>query len=136
MPEPKKNPKKTKKKELSVTAVPSLSSSPVEESVKRTPKSLDEIKKQLFNSINNEELVKGLDKWDKENQLDNKIALRDLNVLKSIITEYLDAYIVLGYNTESERIVIHHYKNSRDKDAIMEFLKTIFIQSQQNNFLD
>lgn len=133
MQEPNKKGKKSKKKELSLEVVPSLSS--VSISTKQ-PMSLEDIKINLFNSINNTELEKGLDKWEKENKFNNKIALRDLSILKNTATEYLDTFMIFGYNTEGERIVIQHYNAPRDRDAIMEFLKTIFIQQQQNNFLD
>jgi hypothetical protein len=134
MPEPKKRPKKTKKKELSLTVVPSLSASL---QTHKNPKSLDEIKNNLFNAINNAELQKGLDKWSKESEFETKIAIRDLTVLRNVITEYLDTFMLFGYNTDGERVVVQHYKSPKDKDAILEFLKTIFIQQQQqNNFLD
>ena len=32
--------------------------------------------------------------------------------------------------------LIQNFKNARDRDAIMEFLKTIFIKQQQDSFLD
>jgi hypothetical protein len=82
------------------------------------------------------ELEKSLDRYLKENGHKNAVNLRDLDLLKSIVTEYLDAFIVFGYNTEGERIILQHYVNAKDRDAIMEFLKTIFIKQQQDNFLD
>lgn len=133
MQEPNKKGKKTKKKELSLEVVPSLSSVRVEV---REPKSLDEIKANLFAAINNAELEKGLDKWSKEKEFETKVSIRDLNVLKGMITEYLDAFMLIGYNTDGERIVIQHFNSHRDRDAIVEFLKNIFIQQQQNNLLD
>jgi hypothetical protein len=133
MQEPNKKGKKNKKKELSLEAVPSLSSVKVQT---KEPMSLEDIKINLFNSINNAELEKGLDKWSKQKDFDDKIAVRDLSILKNTATEYLDTFMIFGYNTEGERIVIQYYKSPRDRDAIMEFLKTIFIQQQQNNLLD
>lgn len=133
MPERKKKSKKIKEEELSLTVVPSLSASL---QIDKKPKSIEEIKTNLFNAINNAELQKSLDKWSKESDAENKIAIRDLTVLKNIITEYLDTFMLFGYNTDGERIVIQYFNTPRDKDAILEFLKTIFIQQQQNNFLD
>jgi hypothetical protein len=133
MQEPNKKGKKSKKKELSLVVVPSLSSVSVE--VKK-PKSLEEIKNNLFDAINNAELEKGLDKWSKEKDFDTRVSIRDLNILKSLITEYLDTFMLMGYNVDGERIVIQHFNTHRDRDAIMEFLKNLFIQQQQNNFLD
>jgi hypothetical protein len=102
----------------------------------KKPKSLDEIKNNLFNAINNAELQKSIDKWSKESEFETKVAVRDLTVLRSVITEYLDTFMLFGYNTDGERVVVQYYKSPKDKDAILEFLKTIFIQQQQNNFLD
>lgn len=98
--------------------------------------SLGEIREKVFSSINNLELEKALDAWLKKNYHDNKIVMRDLNILKSIITEYLDAYILFGYSTQGDRTIIQHFKNAKDRDAMMEFLKTIFLKQQHENFLD
>jgi hypothetical protein len=133
MQEPNKKGKKIKKKELSLEIVPSLSSVSVQV---REPKSLEEIKNNLFAAINNAELEKGLDKWSKEKDFETKVSIRDLTVLKGIITEYLDTFMIMGYNVDGERVVIQHFNSHRDRDAIMEFLKNLFIQQQQNNFLD
>jgi len=133
MQEPNKKGKKIKKKELSLEIVPSLSSVSVQV---REPKTLEEIKNNLFAAINNAELEKGLDKWSKEKDFETKVSIRDLTVLKGIITEYLDTFMIMGYNVDGERVVIQHFNSHRDRDAIMEFLKNLFIQQQQNNFLD
>jgi hypothetical protein len=111
------------------TATPKLSS--VNEEVQ-----MNAIADKIFNEINNKELQKSLDRWLKENQTQNAITMRDLGLLKSIITEYLDTFILFGYNLEGERIILQHYMKAKDRDAIMEFLKTIFIKQQQDNFLD
>jgi hypothetical protein len=97
---------------------------------------MTEISNKIFEEINRKELEKSLDRWLKNNSDKTSIAIRDLSLLKSIITEYLDAFLVFGYNTEGERIILKHYTNSKDRDAIMEFLKTLFINQQQDNFLD
>lgn len=98
--------------------------------------SVEEAKEYALEAINNTELQKALDKWIIDHQQEHKILSRDLNLLRSIISEYLDTYIVFGYNLEGDRIVIQNCNTSRDKDALMEFLKNIFIKQQHNNFLD
>jgi len=128
MSEPKK---RTRKKN---TSVPSLSSTGLQAPIEEP--SLGEIREKVFSSLNNLELEKALDIWLKKNYQDNKIVLRDLNILKSIITEYLDAYILFGYSTQGDRTIIQHFKNAKDRDAMMEFLKTIFLKQQHENFLD
>jgi len=97
---------------------------------------MEEVANKIFGEINKKELEKSLDRWLKENSTKNAIAMRDLGLLKSIITEYLDTFILFGYNIEGERIILQHYTSAKDRDAIMEFLKTIFIKQQQDNFLD
>jgi hypothetical protein len=128
MSEPKK---RTRKKN---TSVPSLSSTELQSSVEEP--SLGEIREKVFSSLNNLELEKALDVWLKKNYQDNKVVMRDLTILKSIITEYLDAYILFGYSTQGDRTIIQHFKNAKDRDAMMEFLKTIFLKQQHENFLD
>jgi hypothetical protein len=121
-------PKKKAKKEQ--TIVPSLSS------VQTKELALSDIREKVFSSMNNAELERALDTWLRDNHDDNKVSVRDLGILKTQISEYLDAFITFGYNVKGERIVIQHFKNARDRDAIMEFLKTIFIKQQHENFLD
>jgi hypothetical protein len=69
--------------------VPSLSSNYQDQDI---PK---KIKESVSDAVNDVELQKALDKWIKEHHQDNKIIARDLTLLKSIITEYMDAYILL-----------------------------------------
>jgi hypothetical protein len=97
---------------------------------------MQEVAEKVFNEVNRKELEKSLDKWLKDNHTQNAIAMRDLGLLKAIVSEYLDSFIVFGYNLDGERIILQNYEKARDRDAIMEFLKTIFIKQQQENFLD
>lgn len=96
----------------------------------------EEIQKKVNDAISNLELQKSIERWMKENKKENAVILRDLNILKGIISEYLDAFLIFGYNMNGERVIIQNFKNARDRDAIMEFLKTVFIKQQQENFLD
>ena len=117
---------------------PSLSSvDSISNKIETTPVDTnEELQKKIFDAISNVELQKSMDKWLKENKKDNAISIRDLSILKNIITEYLDTFLIFGYNTTGERIILQNFKNARDRDAIMEFLKTIFLKQQHENFLD
>jgi hypothetical protein len=64
------------------------------------------------------------------------ITKRDLTLLKSLVGEYLDSFLVFGYNTEGDRVIVQNFKTAKDRDAVMEFLKTIFLKQQHENFLD
>jgi hypothetical protein len=114
----------------------SLSASPANKDLQNEKLSMEEISEKVFSEVNRKELEKSLDKWLKEHKTQNAIAMRDLSLLKSIVAEYLDAFIVFGYTLEGERVILQNYEKARDRDAIMEFLKTIFIKQQQDNFLD
>jgi len=119
------------------TKIPSLSSENT--SVKSEGMTKEEIKilnDKVFSAVNNLELQKSLDKWLKENTQNNMITKRDLTLLKSLVGEYLDSFLVFGYNTEGDRVIVQNFKTAKDRDAVMEFLKTIFLKQQHENFLD
>jgi hypothetical protein len=101
-----------------------------------TPVEINELQKKVFEAINNLELQKSLDKWSKENEANNNIIKRDFALLKSTISEYMDCFLLFGYNVHGERVMIQKFNKPRDRDAIMEFLKTIFLKQQHENFLD
>lgn len=131
-PKPEQTKSTTANKLQISVAVPSLSGLDEETSARV----IAEVKSSISNSINDVELQRALEKWIKENHTESTIVQRDYHLLKSVITEYLDSYILFGYNTDGERIIVQHANTARDRDAVMEFLKTIFIQQQQTNFLD
>lgn len=119
------------------TNIPSLSSENT--SVQSQGMSKEEIKilnDKVFSAINNLELQKSLDKWLKDHAQNNMITKRDLGLLKSIVGEYLDSFLVFGYNTDGDRVIVQNFKTAKDRDAVMEFLKTIFLKQQHENFLD
>ena len=92
------------------------------------------IQNRLHDALNAVELKKSMDKWLKTTEGQNSVMMRDLTILKGINEEYLNSFILLGYTMEDERVIIQSYRNPKDKDAMMEFLKNVFIQqSQQNN---
>ena len=128
MAEPKKRTKKT-------NTVPSLSSVEMQ-LVTEEQQALDKIKKSVYATLNNNELEKALDGWLKNHGTEHKIAMRDLSVLKTTIMEFLDVFLLFGYDMKGNRIIIQNFNNARDRDAVMEFLKTIFIKQQQDSFLD
>jgi len=99
-------------------------------------KQIEDLQKKVFDAVNNLELQKSLDKWVKENENNTAISKRDFNLLKNNISEYMDCYLLFGYNTSGDRVIIQKFSKPRDRDAIMEFLKTIFFKQQQENFLD
>ena len=94
------------------------------------------LNQKVFDAVSNLEMQKSLDKWLKEHNQMTQIHKRDLSVLKSVVMEYLDTFLLFGYNLEGNRVIIQNFKKAKDRDAIMEFLKTIFLKQQHENFLD
>lgn len=114
--------------------VSSLSSSSIKQSMSK--KEVEDLQKKVFAAVNELELQKSLDRWLKENKQQHQVVMRDLGVLKAIIGEYLDSFILFGYNLEGERVILQNFSKAKDRDALMEFLKIVFIKQQQDNFLD
>jgi predicted NodU family carbamoyl transferase len=123
--------KPSRKKQETVT--PSLSST---SSVEDNDACIKNVRDVVFSSMNDVELQKALDNFLKKNIKDKNLIVRDLSILRDIITEYLDAYILFGYNLEGERVIVQQFKTPKDRDAIMDFLKTIFLRQQHENFLN
>lgn len=114
--------------------VSSLSSSSIKQSMSK--KEVEDLQKKVFAAVNELELQKSLDRWLKENKQQHQVVMRDLGVLKAIVGEYLDSFILFGYNLEGERVILQNFSKAKDRDALMEFLKIVFIKQQQDNFLD
>jgi hypothetical protein len=123
--------KKNKKKPnlSSSTNVNDLSSSSQIEITKN-------LEQKLYDTLNAVELKKSMDKWLRTAEGKNATIFRDLSILKGINEEYLSSFITLGYTMEGERVVLQSYSCPKDKDALMEFLKNVFMQNHQNSSFD
>ena len=119
------------KKDKSLTQSPSLSAT---ESINVDV--VNAIEKKLYDHLNAAELKKSMEKWLKTNEGKNATILRDLSMLKAINEEYLSSFLTLGYTMEGERVILQSYSTPKDKDAVMEFLKVIFIQNHNQNLSD
>ena len=86
---------------------------------------LVDIEQKILTAINNQELQRGIEKWVRNNEQKQKETNRDLSLLSGIIGEYLDSYILFGYNLEGERVIIQSQSSPKDRDALMEFLKIV-----------
>jgi hypothetical protein len=118
----KKNLKKTK-----IESTTSTLSSTNEDTI-------NNIERKLYDTLNAVELKKSMDRWLKTTEGRQATILRDLGILKGINEEYLDSFLVLGYTLEGERVIMQSYKNPKEKDALMEFLKVVFLQNHHGGF--
>jgi hypothetical protein len=124
-----------KKKKTTINSLSSENVSP-KTSKHDEDEKLKELQNKVYDAINNLELQKSMDKFLRQEAHSVQVNKRDFNMLKDHITEYLDSYLLLGYTMNGDRIVIQTFKTAKDRDAIVEFLKTIFIKQQNENFLD
>jgi len=115
---------------------PSLSSENVKTFNGMSDSEIKELEEKVFTAVNNLELQKSIEKWSKEKNNKTKISERDLTILKNHIIEYMDSFLLFGYTFDGERIIMQNFDKPKDRDAMMEFLKIVFYNQQQDNFLD
>jgi hypothetical protein len=115
---------------------PSLSSENVKTFNGMSDSEIKELEEKVFTAVNNLELQKSIEKWSKEKNNKTKISERDLTILKNHIIEYMDSFLLFGYTFDGERIIMQNFDKPKDRDAMMEFLKILFYNQQQDNFLD
>jgi hypothetical protein len=127
-------PKKQKTKNKKQTSISSLSGEEKNDGINFS--SLMQIQQKVFDEIDNLELQKSLLDWEKNFKQKQKVGKRDLSMLKDHISEYMNTFLLFGYNLDDDRVIIQKFENARDRDAMMEFLKNIFIRQQNENFLD
>lgn len=53
--------------------------------------------------------------------------VKDLEHLDTMVSEYLKAFMVLGYDLNGEKVFIMHATNPQDKDALVEHLRTTLL---------
>ena len=111
-------PKKASKRKTKVTGL----------SASNVPSGLDE--KQLLHV---EDVIKQafLRFYDTATVKQHKV--KDLEHLNTIVTEYLQAFMILGYDINGEKVFVMHATNPHDKDALVEHLRTTLLSIINNN---
>jgi hypothetical protein len=112
-----KPPRKPRKKQKLKASTETPAPTPQVTSSKLTPLTPEE-NQQFLNQINN---------FLKKKQTSNRESAEDYKILQTNISEFLESFITFGYTFNGQRIVIQHYPTPRDRDALLEFLKNIFI---------
>jgi len=90
------------------------------------PMDISALRNVMGTFANNEELQRSIDNWIANNKQKRQENIRDLSMLKSVVEEYLDGFILFGYTISGERIVVTSYPTPKDKDAVLEFLRFVF----------
>lgn len=58
-------------------------------------------------------------------RIDTKESVR---VLKNILSEYFDSFMIMGYDVNGERTVVRSSKNDRDDDSAIELLRFVLLR--------
>ena len=77
----------------------------------------------------NELFLQQIGKFLKQKDVQKKEKADDFKILHNNISEYLESFITFGYTFDGQRVLIQQYPSPRDKDAILEFLKNVFIMN-------
>jgi hypothetical protein len=84
-----------------------------------------DIQTRIQEAIHDRELDESLDKWIKNDTSEKNIKKRDLSILQSVISEYMDSYIIFGYSVDGERVIVESINSAKDHDAMLEFLNLV-----------
>jgi hypothetical protein len=111
---PKKKPKKTYRKKK--TEALGLSALNTEEQIlpEKQLAQVEEVIKQAFLRFYDNATLK-------------QYKVKDLEQLDTVITEYLDTFMLLGYDINGEKVLIMHATNPHDRDALVEHLRTTLL---------
>lgn len=110
---PKKRPQRKRRKQISKVNNPSPTPLP----------------KDVLSKEENEMFLQQIEKFLKQKSLQKKEKAEDYKILHNNISEYLESFIIFGYSFDGQRILIQQYPSPRDKDAILEFLKNVFVMN-------
>lgn len=55
----------------------------------------------------------------------NVVRKSNFDVLNTILSEYLDSYVLIGYTAENDEVVARRIMNSRDSRAILSLLEDV-----------
>ena len=103
--------------------------------IKNNEKSTEKNVENLFEKLNQLELQQALNKWYKSKDLETDIIQRDFEHLNVHINEYLESFLLFGYDLHGRRVLCYSLKSAKDADAVIEFLKKLFIRQQTTDFL-
>lgn len=110
----KKKPKRVVRKKK--TDVMGLSALDSEQSIlpEKTKLQVEEVIKQAFLRFYDNATLK-------------QYKVKDLEQLDTVITEYLNTFMLLGYDINGEKVIIMHATNPHDRDALVEHLRTTLL---------
>lgn len=57
----------------------------------------------------------------------NLETMNDYITLEQTVTEFLDTFLLIGYNLQGQRVIVQHCTNNRDQDALIELVRNIAV---------
>lgn len=63
-------------------------------------------------------------RYKQDLELDKKIKLKEMSQLTFMAEEYLNSFLILGYSTQDERVVLWNARTAKDEAALVDLLRT------------
>jgi hypothetical protein len=96
-------------------------------STKLSAANIEQVLPSIEKNLQVEEVIKQafLRFYDNASVRSSKV--KDLEHLDLITQEYLNSYMILGYDINGEKVSIMHAENPHDRDALVEHLRTTLL---------
>lgn len=59
--------------------------------------------------------------------VDKKLKVKELHHLSSIVGEYLNCFIMIGYSLQDEKVVLLNMPSPKDEAALIDLLRSTFL---------
>ncbi len=76
--------------------------------------------------------AQALDRYKNELIDRKKDSCKELNHLSSIVEEYLSCFALIGFSLEGDKVCIFNANNARDEGALVDHLRSTFIEIASN----
>ena len=98
----------------------------------KNKKKLDKTAKEIAEFINQtiqKQIVKEVEKETMQPYVSNekKQIQKDIAILDSTVSEFLQNFMIIGFDLYGNRVTIFHAKNTLERDAILEHLRSIIM---------
>jgi hypothetical protein len=83
--------------------------------------------------VNIDQLItQALKRHKDEVAVDKKLKVKELGHLASLTEEYLNCFLLIGFSIQNEKVVLQSITNSKDEAALMDLLRSTFIDLAGN----
>lgn len=90
--------------------------------------SADEVEIPKAEKINIDQLfAQALLRHKNDALVDKKIKVKELHHLSTIVGEYLNCFIMIGYSLQDEKVVLLNMPSPKDEAALIDLLRSTFL---------